>query len=222
MGGGVGNYFFKKMIKVLSQVLDFSPLFVVSAILIWAVFAYWKKWNLWVLIGVMIGYDVLLALVKSVLQYQMWEQGLMTRSLLNLPVAKSIPGWFVHLPIFTSYVHGYYLFYIWNNFWKITIFSLLAAFVIYGLFVWLRCYKQRLCQPREIQLVFLLALLVGWPQVILFLPIIFLVALIFSLSKFLLKKPADCGLAWPLLIGTALMLIFSIQISNWLFLLIKI
>ncbi|MDD4901635.1 MAG: hypothetical protein PHE24_00700 [Patescibacteria group bacterium] len=210
------------MIKVFSQILNYFPIFAVAAVFLWVIAAHWKKWNLWILVWVMIGFHLGLALIKSILQYWAWDQSQLTRLLLNLPVDKTVPGWLARLPIFADFSHGYFWYYIWNNFWKEALFSLIAAFIIYGIFRLLQRYKPRFFQSQDSELGLLMALLVGWPQIILFLPITFLVAMVFSLAKSIFRQETYCPLAWPFLISTALMLVFNAQLSVWLYLLLKI
>jgi hypothetical protein len=210
------------MIKGLGQILNYLPVFTVVAVWLWAIAAHWKKWSLWPLIWVMIGFHLGLAALKSILQYWVWSQSQLTEILLRLPVEKSAPGWFVQLPIFSKFSHGYFMYYIWNNFWREALFSLTAAFIVYGMFFLLRRHDPHSLTDWENKLILLLAMLVGWPQIILFLPLILLLTLIFIMGKMIFRQGISCSLIYPLFIGTVLMLIFNKQTTDWLFIWFKI
>jgi hypothetical protein len=62
-----------------------------------------------------------------------------------------------------------------------------------------------------------MALLVGWPQIILFLPLTLSIAVFFSLINWFYKKEAGCNLFWPLIASAAITLVFSGQLAAWRF-----
>jgi hypothetical protein len=210
------------MINFLVLILNFSPLVVVPAIFLWGILAFWKKKNFWLLIWIMAGYNLFLALAKSILQYWVWNQGGMVQALLNLPLKKLHLNWFGDLPIFTNYTHGYFLYYIWNNFWRGAFLTIVAALGAYAIFLLLRRYKKRLFRDGECEFGFLLALLIGWPAVILFLPLVLTVAVIFSLGNLLARREAIIPLFWPFVVSAAIMLIFSTQLAALRFSLFKL
>jgi hypothetical protein len=210
------------MIKILSQILNYFPVFIVAAVWLWAVAAHWRKWSLWPLIWTMICFHLGLAIFKTVLQYWVWNQSQLTQLLLNMPAKDPASNWFIQLPFFSKFSHGYFLFYIWNNFWREALFSLAAAFIAYGIFFLLRRHDPSLLTSQENELILLMALLVGWPQIILLLPLVLLLTLIFILSKMVFRRRAFCSLVWPLFISAALMLIFNRLAAEWLFTLFKV
>jgi hypothetical protein len=204
------------MLEEFSFFINSLP-FILVAVFLLAVFAFWKKKKFIFLIWVMIAFHLGLALAKSILQYWVWNQGGITQSLLNLPLKKLNLNWFGDLPFFTGYSHGYFLYYIWNNFWRDALLTIIAALLIYGIFLLLRRYKEKLFREGECEFGFLLALLIGWPGVIFFLPLIFAVAVIFSFGNWLFKRETITLLFWPLVMSAAIMLIFSAQLSLWRF-----
>jgi hypothetical protein len=203
------------MIKFLVLILNFSPLVVVPAVFLWGIFAFWKKKNFWLLIWIMAGFNLFLALAKSILQYLVWNQGGVTHTLVNLPLEKLKLNWFSDLPIFTGYSHGYFLFYIWNNFWRDALLSIIAALIAYGIFLLLRRYRKSLFLDRESEFGLLLALLVGWPAILFFLPLTLITAVFFSIGNWFYKREAMVALFWPLAVSAAIMLFFSAQLSFW-------
>ena len=201
------------MIKELSLILNYSPLVVVPVVFLVAVFCFWKKKNFFFLVWIMIGFHFCLALIKSILQYLIWNVGGLTQTLVNLPLKKLNLGWFENLPIFTDFSHGYFAYYIWNHFWQEAFLSIIAAAAVYGIFLLLRNYKSRLISLHECEFGFLLCLLVGWPQIIIFLPLMLVVAVFYSIFNWFYRREAFCSLFLPFTVSAAIMLIFSTQLS---------
>lgn len=201
--------------------INYAPLVAMAVFFLWALFAFWKKKNFWLPIWLLVGFDILMAALKSAAQYWVWDQSGLTHVMNNLPLKKLDLTWFGNLPIFTAYQHGYFLFYIWNNFWRTTLLSIIAAFIIYFIFIALRKYKSTLFLEKEAEAGLLFALIIGWPQVIFFLPVIFIIAAIFSVFKAACKRGAACNLFWPFAFSTAVIIIFSGQLADIRFLLFK-
>lgn len=209
------------MIKNLSLILNYSPLVVIPVVFLLAVFLFWKKKNFFFLVWIMICFHLVLAAVKSLLQYLVWNSGGITQSLLSLPLKKLNLGWFENLPIFTNYSHGYFTYYIWNHFWKEALLSIIFSVAAYGIFILLRKYKSSLISVHESDLGFLFCLLVGWPQIILFLPLVLLLSVIYSTFNWFYKREAFCSLFLPFTVSAAVMLIFSTQLQALRFMLVN-
>jgi hypothetical protein len=210
------------MIKEISQILNYFSVLVITVVLLWAAINYWKKRNFWKLIWIMIGFRLALAFFKIALQYWVWDQSQFTRLLLHQPISKDIPGWFIQLPIFTKFSSGYFIFYSWNHFLSEAVLSIIAALVIYKLFQLLHKFNSRFFCDKEAELGFLMVLLVGWPQIISFLPLVIFIALIFYVINWLFWRKNSITMGWPLIVSAAIMLIFSSQIAVWQFLVFKI
>ncbi|HTW96212.1 MAG TPA: hypothetical protein VMD74_00955 [Candidatus Methylomirabilis sp.] len=208
------------MIKEISLILNYSPLVVVPAVWLWAIVAYWKKWNLWHLIWVMISFLLGLALIKSTLQYWVWNQSQLTRTLLHLPLPKTGLGWFAGLPVFTKLSPGYFLYYSWNHFWQAGLLSVVVAFVVYGFFAVVGKYKKDYFFSREGKLACAMVLVVGWPMAIFLVILTLLLALALAVGQWLYRRQATTDLFWPLVISSAICLIFSVQLTNWRFFLV--
>jgi hypothetical protein len=209
------------IITYLSLILNYSPLVVLPVIFLLAVIFFWKRRNFFFLIWIMIGFHLGLALVKSILQYLVWNSGGITQSLLNLPLKKLDFGWFENLPIFTDFSHGYFVYYIWNHFWKEAILSIAAAIGVYIIFLLLRKYKSRLISIHESELGFLFCLLVGWPQIILFLPLVLFLSVVYSILNWFYKREAFCSLFLPFAVSAGIMLVFSAQLQALRFMLVN-
>jgi hypothetical protein len=186
---------------------------ILPVVFLLAVFFFWKRKNFFFLVWVMVGFHLGLAAIKSILQYLVWNSGGITQSLLNLPLKKLDLGWFENLPIFTNFSHGYFAYYIWNHFWKEALLSIIVSSAAFGVFLLLRKYKSSLISVHESELGFLFCLLVGWPQIILFLPLVLLLSVVYSIFNWFYKHEAFCSLFLPFAVGAAIMLIFSTQLQ---------
>jgi hypothetical protein len=201
------------MLNIFSNIVNYLPFLAVVIIFILAIFFYRKKRNFWLLIWLMVGVDLVLALLKSIMQYFVWEQDGLTHILNNLPLKKLSISWFNDLPIFTGYGHGYFLYYAWNHFLIQPILSIVAAFVVYFICVFFRKRKSNLFLNYEAELVLLFLLLIGWPQVVIFLPLTVLVGVFVSIFNYYYKHQAACFLFLPLVISAVLMFVFSSQLA---------
>jgi hypothetical protein len=125
------------------------------------------------------------------------------------------------LPIFTEHSHGYFIYYSWNHFWKEAILSIILSLIFYGTILLLRHWKRTLFRDYEAEFGLLMVLLVGWPQMIFFIPLVLIIALILSIFNWFYKKEAMCSLFWPFILSAATLLIFSTQLENWRFVLLN-
>ncbi len=204
----------------LIQILNFLPSITVIAIFVLGVIFYLHpaKKILWILIWTTIVFFYFgIALAKSIVQYLVWNQGGLSQTLLNLPLEKIESSWFAQLPIFTKFSHGYFLFYILNHFWINALLSVVVAFGVYKLFQFLRQRSgERFFDKREAELGFLMSLIVGWPQLLIFLPLVFLIALIFSIVRKVYRQEVYTSLGWPFIIAAATSILFHSKIASLL------
>jgi hypothetical protein len=70
---------------------------------------------------------------------------------------------------------GYFLFSSWFRFWLSALLAVLAGYLLYQFFRALERYQPRFFIPGEPFIAGALAILVGWPGVIVFVPLIFVV-----------------------------------------------
>lgn len=210
------------MIKEINQVINYSSGLMMGAILVFAVILYWKKGNFRNIIWLMIGFRFFLAAAKSALQYLAWDQNQLSRLLLHLPLSRDIPGWLASLPIFTEFSSGYFAFYVWNHFWSEALLSIAAAWVIYKFFKLLHRFNPRFFCDQEAELGWLMLLVVGWPQAVLFLPLVMLLTLVFSVARWVYGREALTTLGWPLIASAAALFLFGDQLAYWRLLVFKI
>lgn len=156
-----------------------------------------------ILVRITVAFRVGFALFLTYGQYYAWSQNAFTKTLLHIPMNPvEMPFWIVRLfPWVFNTDIGYLLFYSWGRFWLDTILVVGVA----ALFFWfLRALERRngrLFEAGEPELGFLMALLVGWPGVIAFIPLIFVSVVIVSVFRRLVMKQELTTLGWPFLVA---------------------
>jgi len=163
------------------------------------------------LIWAVFGFKLLYASVETFGQYYVWSGSGFTRlfldkNALNLDLLKEFSG---KLFIFLNNRFGYFLFYSWGRFWMEIAVSLAAALAFYLFLVFLKKHKERFFEEGETELGFLLALMVGWSNFIIFLPLVFLSVVIVSIFKKLIFKEAYTTLGAPFLLAALIVLLFG-------------
>ncbi len=117
-------------------------------------------------------FRVAYAALLSLLQYYIWSHDAFSKFL--LPPYQSIK---------------YFLFYAGYHFWLSTLIAFFLAFAFWlSLFI-ASLFRKNLFVDGELKLALLASMIVGWPDFIAFLPLIFALAVIYSLLNFFwLKK----------------------------------
>ncbi|MDP3975170.1 MAG: hypothetical protein Q8P88_02720 [Candidatus Jorgensenbacteria bacterium] len=95
----------------------------------------------------------------------------------------------------------YFLKYAGVHFWLAPLIALIVALAFYTILRALKDKNARFFEEGEVELGALAAFLVGWPRVIVFLPIVFLAVVSISGIKMALRKNAYTTLGIPFLIG---------------------
>ncbi len=173
--------------------------------------------------GLMIA-SVLFKLIYAALltfgQYFVWKADPLSRLLLsdslkNLPAA--VTG---GIGAFNGNL-GYFLFYSWSHFWLGAIWSVILALVFWLILRVLQNHQKRFFYPSETEIGFIAALIVGWPDFIIFVPFVFLSVVIVSIYLLVFLREDYTTLGWPLLIAVVLTLAAShffgaaIGLQNW-------
>ena len=176
--------------KYFNQVRGFSYKF-----LIWSVLAF----------------KVLYASLETAGQYYVWSGSEFTKLFLdqnaiNFNILKEFSGNFFWL---FNNKFGYLLFYSWGRFWMEIAVSLVAASAFYLFLRFLKKRKERFFEKEETELGFLLALMVGWSNFIIFLPLVFLSVVLVSIFKKLVFKEAYTTLGAPFLLAALIVLLFG-------------
>lgn len=140
---------------------------------------------IWLLIGATVVFDFGLSLV----QYFVWR-------------ANSFSRFF--LPPYQSW--DYFLSYSFFHFFLADILSLFSALFFYVIFKTFKKYKGHFISECELNLLFLASLLIAWPKILFFIPLLLFLGVLFSLFNFLVLKKGNIN--WPSLIILALLLSF--------------
>ena len=168
-----------------------------------------------------LGFKAIYALVETVSQYYVWSGNALTKSFLNqnivdLNVIKDFPASMAW--IFDNRL-GYFLFYSWGRFWFEIVISLVAGLVFYLFLIFLKKHKERFFEEGEVEMGFILSLLVGWSNFTIFLPLVFLSVILVSITKLFLffigrgsvsgVKEIYTTLGAPLLLAALIVLFFG-------------
>ena len=137
------------------------------------------------LIWLVLGFKVLYASIETFTQYYVWSSGKFTKLLLdqNIISLDIVKDSFGKMAWVFNNRFGYFLFYSWGRFWLEIVVTLIVAMAFYLFFIFLKRHKERFFEEGEVELGFLLSLLVGWPNFIVFLPLVFVSTVIVSIVK---------------------------------------
>lgn len=142
-------------------------------------------------------------------QYHIWVTASeFTRALLALPLPGEAP-----LPTILEWVRpyfshslGYFAYYAFGRFF----FSVIMLFVVTGIFyaIFKFLYVRRNNDEEQLpELLCVLMLIVGWPGIVVFIPLGFIIAILFSLSALIFFKKNQISLAPAFLFATPIVLI---------------
>ncbi len=144
-----------------------------------------------------ISFRVFYAILLTVSQYYIWSKQEFTKFLVDSP--------------------GYFIFYSYGRFWLNVFIAVGVAFAFYLFLKFLKKYQERFFEEGETELGFLTALIVGWPNFVIFIPLVFISVVLISLFRRLVLKEVYTTLGWPFLIAVLITLILGdrlIQILN--------
>ncbi|MEK7520718.1 MAG: hypothetical protein AAB560_01415 [Patescibacteria group bacterium] len=105
--------------------------------------------------------------------------------------------------------NGYFLFYSWGRFWISALLSIGGAFLFFYFLKALKKYRERFFEEGELDLGFLSALLIGWPNFVVFVPLVFLSVVIIAVFRRVFLKELYTTLGLPMLLATLLVLAFG-------------
>ncbi len=219
------------MIKILISILDFLlnwlPVVVPWLILAAAALRYFFGNHSWPflkflsfrnLIMTAIGWRLLDIFLSMIGQYYLWSQSAFTKFFLKAPLSREIilPFWLKAFPGFFQGPLGYFLFYSYGRFWLDFLLALVTASVFYLFLKILKRYQDRFFLEGEIELGFLTALLAGWPNVLVFVPLVFVFVFLLSLGRLIFLKAVYTPLGLPFLTAVLATFVFGNVILNWL------
>lgn len=168
------------------------------------------------LIWLVVGFKILYASVETFSQYYVWSSSGFTKlfldqNIIDLNIAQDFFGKMAW--IFDNRL-GYFLFYSWGRFWFEIAVSLAAALAFYLFLRFLKRHKERFFEEGETELGFLLALMIGWSNFIIFLPLVFLSVILVSIFKMLAYKEMYTTLGAPFLLAALTVLLFGNYFIN--------
>lgn len=136
-----------------------------------------------------LAFHIFYAALLTAGQYYVWSQSEFTKLLLDSP--------------------GYFLFYSWGRFWINVLLTISAAFVFYLVLRLLKKYQERFFDEGETELGLLMALLVGWPNFAVFVPLVFVFVIPVSIFRRLFLKESYTNLAVPFFIAALVLLLWG-------------
>lgn len=136
----------------------------------------------WVLL-LPLGWQVFYPATLTVLQWYTWSHNSFTSLLLTLPLSKEVPfpSWIEFIRPLFEHSGGYFAFYSFGRFWIPAILSVLAALTWWGVLRLTRVVKLTVFSEEDITLALGAALVVGWPRIIVFVPLFVVCTLFFML-----------------------------------------
>jgi hypothetical protein len=157
-----------------------------------------------------VGFRIVYAIMLTVGQYYKWSGNELTQIFTTKPIGTDIPIYdtLKHIPFLTG-EGGYFIFYAWGRFWMNVVLSLVCAYLVYLFLKVLKKHKERFFLEGEVGLAGMLAVVVGWPYVTIFLPFAFLSVVLVSIFNLVVKKEAYTTVGIPFLVATVLTLLLG-------------
>ncbi len=150
-------------------------------------------------------------------QQYVWSRDPLARALLITPLPKNIPVPLVEaVPGVFQAPSGYYIFYSLQHFWFPLLLSALLAFLFYLFLKMLQKYNGRFFETGETELGFLLALAVGWPKFVIFLPLALLFVVLIAIFRGIVAKEKYTTLGVPLLLAAVVVLATQTFLQSFL------
>ncbi len=160
---------------------------------------------------IMIAFRVCYAGLLTVLQYLLWSGGALSRVLLGSPLV--LPDHVDVVPRWLAWIFqnsgGYFFYYAWARFWLSAILAIGGAFMWCLFLRFLARHKERFFDEGEVMLGFLSALLVGWPRITIFVPLLFFCVVFLSLVRRIVWGYRYTTLGAPFLLSAFLTILFG-------------
>lgn len=216
------------MLSTFNFIAIWLPRIFFGAVFILASLAYWrirkgseaKNFTLRALVIASVIFKFFYAALLTVFQYFIWKADpfshlLLSDSLSELP--KQVTG---GLPIFSGQF-GYFIYYSLGHFWLDAVWSVILALVFWFILKGLQKYQSRFFYPGETEIGLITALVVGWPNLLLFVPLVFLSVVLVALYRLFFLKESYTTIGWPLLLAVILAFIAAhffgtaIGLNSW-------
>ena len=156
-------------------------------------------------------FKIIYAGIETFAQYYVWSGNAFTKLFLDKNVVdfNFLRQYSGKLFWFLDNRFGYFIFYTWGRFWFEIVVSLLAACIFYLFLRALKKYKERFFEEGEAELGFLLALLVGWSNFIVFLVSVFVSIILLSIFKTIFFRGQYTSFGTPFLLAALIVLLFG-------------
>ncbi|TSC60224.1 MAG: Uncharacterized protein LiPW15_102 [Parcubacteria group bacterium LiPW_15] len=147
-------------------------------------------------------------------QYLVWSQSEVSRIFLTLPAdARSLPMYGFLAPIF-KWSGGYFTLYSFLHFWLPTLISIAIGYIFLVFLRLLRKHKDRFFESGEVELGWVLALIVGYPNFIIFLPLVFFLIIPISIVRMAVLKQHLTTIGYPMILSAIFAVILGTQIMD--------
>ncbi|OGE83915.1 MAG: hypothetical protein A3B23_03435 [Candidatus Colwellbacteria bacterium RIFCSPLOWO2_01_FULL_48_10] len=158
-----------------------------------------------------VAFRLLNVLMLSAAQYYVWAQSKFTQILLDSPIDTTVPqeGIVGLFPGLFQTKLGYFFLYSWGRFWINLILIFLVAYGFWAFLKLLKKHKERFFDTGEVELGFLMSLLVGWPNFVIFIPAVFLSVILVSIFRGIFLKEPYTTLGWPFIVAGAIAIVFG-------------
>lgn len=166
------NFFFNQFLTYIPGIF-YGAVFIIALLLFFLKNKFIVKFSLaskfFVLAILTIGFRLLYAVLLTASQYYIWSRQEFTKFL--LPPTQPIK---------------YFVQYSFTHFWIGTLISIGAAIIFYLFLRLLWKYQQRFFEKDEIVFGFLMTLIIGWPNFVVFAPLAFVLTILISLIRTLI------------------------------------
>ena len=168
------------------------------------------------LILIAVAIDVFHGLFLTLVKYYGWSRpnDKTLSYCINSPLSKNTPIFEWLRPLFENHL-GYFLHYVWTNYWMSIFISLFVSGLLYFLFKMWRTYRGNFL-PEGPEILFILMLIAGWPGIVVLIPLGFLVSVI-GFFIYQLKGKALVYVEPMFIIATFLTIIFEKPILKLFF-----
>lgn len=205
------------------------PIVVTAVIFSFAVFLYLKRekvvskksklLNFRFIIILAVAFVVLNAAIYTFAQYLVWSQPGFTNTFLKTPLNEAVPPSTIStlFPALFQSDLGYFFFYSWGRFWLKPVILLSVSYGFWAFLKLLKKHKDRYFDTGEVELGLIMSILVGWPNFVIFIPLVFLFVVLVSIFRGIFLKEAYTTLGWPFIIAGGLTIVFGdylIQLFN--------
>ncbi len=161
------------------------------------------------LLGATAAFRFFISFFETFVQYYVWKKNPITNIFLAQPLDANVPIPKFISKIFFAHPHGAFLYYAWMHFFLNVFLSILSAVIFYYFLVFLRKYRERFFGEEEIILGTLMALVVGWPNIVLFVPAALLLTVLSSIVRRAAWGKNYTTLGLPFLVSGFTILLFG-------------